>query len=93
MAITYKKPLMTIKVFIHGIDSPVEVADTVTEAKASAAYAEFEKGFKMHLKTAEGETVVPYHAVVKVEKSIAPSEDITKADPYCEEEQSEPIEP
>lgn len=86
MAITYKKPLKTIKVYIHGFeDAPVEVADTVEEAKASMAYAEFEKGFKMHLKTVAGETVVPYHAVSKVEVSTQASEDITKVDPYCAE--------
>lgn len=83
MAITYKKALKTIKVYIHGIDDPVTVADTASKASASAAYAEFEKGYKMHLATASGETVVPYHAIVKVEVSVAAS-DATKEDPYCE---------
>lgn len=86
MAITYKKALKTIRVYIHGFeDAPVTVADTAEEAKASAAYAEFEKGFKMHLQTENGETVVPYHAVSKVEVSTAASDSITKADPYCAE--------
>ena len=94
MAITYKKALKTIKVYIHGFeDAPVEVADTVAEAKASMAYAEFEKGFKMHLDTENGQTVVPYHAVSKVEVSVQASDEITKEDPYCEEESEEPIEP
>lgn len=86
MAITYKKALKTIKVYIHGFeDSPVTVADTVAEAKASNAYAEFEKGFKMHLETESGQTVVPYHAVSKVEVSVAASDEITKSDPFCAE--------
>ncbi len=86
MAITYKKALKTINVYIHGIEDPVTVADTTTASNASAAYAEFEKGFKMHLITGEGqETVVPYHAVVKVEVTTAPSADITRDDPFCAE--------
>lgn len=89
MAMTYKKALKTINVYIHGIDDPVQVSDTVSASNASNAYAEFESGYKMHIKTAEGETVVPYHAVVKIEVSTAPSEDITKVDPYCEEEPGE----
>lgn len=86
MAITYKKALKTINVYIHGIDDPVTVADTATASNASNAYAEFENGYKMHLVTGEGQqTVVPYHAVVKVEVTTAPSADITKNDPYCAE--------
>lgn len=85
MAINYKKSLKTIKVYIHGIDDPVTVADTTTTSDASAALAEFEKGYKMHLVTAEGQTIVPYHAIIKVEVATSASEDITKADPYCEE--------
>lgn len=84
MAITYTKALKTIKVYVHGFeDAPITVADTATEAKASAAYAEFENGYKMHLATENGQTIVPYHAVSKVEVSVATTE-ATKADPYCE---------
>lgn len=86
MAVTYKKALKTIKVYIHGIDDPIQVADTTTASNATNAYAEFENGYKMHLVTGEGQqTVVPYHAVVKVEVTTAPSADITKNDPYCAE--------
>lgn len=85
MAITYKKSLKTIKVYIHGIDDYVEVADTATASDASNALAEFEKGYKMHLVTGSGQTIVPYHAIVKVEVSVSASDNITKADPYCEE--------
>lgn len=83
MAITYKKPLKTIKVYVHGQNSAITVADTVDDPKATNAYAEFEKGFKMHLQTQSGETVVPYHAVEMVEVSVQASDNITKADPYC----------
>lgn len=86
MAITYKKSLKTINVYIHGFeDAPVEVADTATSSAATEAYAEFEKGYKMHLQTEAGQTVVPYHAISKVEVAVAASDNITKADPYCAE--------
>lgn len=93
MAINYKKSLKTIRVYIHGIDDPVTVADTTTTSDASAALAEFEKGYKMHLATQAGQTIVPYHAIIKVEVSTAASEDITKADPYCAETSGETVEP
>lgn len=89
MAITYKKPLKTIKVYIHGQNSAITVADTATDPAATQAYAEFEKGYKMHLKTQNGETVVPYHAVEMIEVSVATSDAITREDPYCTEEASE----
>lgn len=89
MAITYKKPLKTIKVYVRGQNSAIEVADTATEAKATMAYAEFERGFKMHLPTQSGTTVVPYHAVEMIEVSAAASDDITKADPYCADADTE----
>lgn len=86
MAITYKKALKTINVYIHGINDPVTVADTVSAPNASNAYAEFEAGYKMHLVTGEGkQTVVPYHAVIKVEVTTAASENITRNDPFCAE--------
>lgn len=94
MAINYKKSLKTIKVYIHGMDEPIEVADTTSSSDASAALAEFEKGYKMHLAIENGILIVPYHAVIAVEVSTEASEDITKADPYCEEaETAEPSEP
>ena len=89
MAITYKKALKTINVYIHGIDDPVQVADTADSSAASAAYAEFEKGYKMHLETQSGTTVVPYHAIVKVEVSVSASDSITKANPYCGDSEDE----
>lgn len=85
MSITYKKPLKTISVKIHGIDQAVEVSDTVDAALATNALAEFEKGYKMHLKGADSETIVPYHAVEAITVTSALSDAITKADPYCEE--------
>lgn len=86
MAITYKKALKTIQVKVHGIENAIEVADTVDASNASNALAEFEKGYKMHLITANGTVIVPYHAVEAVTVTIAASDTITKADPYCEDE-------
>ena len=83
MAITYKKNLKTISVKIHGITNAVEVADTVSAPNASNALAEFEKGYKMHLVTANGTVIVPYHAVEAVTLTSEASDTITKADPYC----------
>lgn len=83
MAITYKKALKTISVKVHGVTDAYEVADTVSAPKATAALAEFEKGYKMHLQTANGEVIVPYHAVEAVTVTSALSDNITKTDPYC----------
>ena len=86
MAITYKKVLKTIQVKVHGIDDAIEVADTVDAPNATAALAEFEKGYKMHLKGESADVIVPYHAVEAIYVSSAESDEITKADPYCKDE-------
>lgn len=83
MANTYKKPLKTISVKVHGITDAIEVADTVSAPNATAAIAEFEKGYKMHLVTANGTVIVPYHAVEAVTVTSELSDPITKSDPYC----------
>lgn len=98
MATTYKKALKTIVVKTLG-GTTVTVSDTVTEGKASAPLAEFEAYKTMHIQTGVNEvTVIPFHAVDSIVVTSAPSADITKADPYCAEEQSaeepsEPVEP
>lgn len=89
MAITYKKPLKTIKVYVHGQNSAITVADTATSSAGSAALGEFEAGRKMHLEADGKTTVVPYHAVEMVEVSVQASDEITKADPYCKEDEAE----
>lgn len=94
MAITYKKALKTLAIKTLG-GTTVNVADTATEAKASSALAEFEAFKTMHVQTGEGEvTLIPFHAVDSIVVTTAASEDITKADPYCVESQSdEEVEP
>lgn len=89
MAITYKKALKTLAIKTLG-GTTVNVADTVSDPKASNALAEFE-GFKtMHVVTGEGQvTLIPFHAVDSIVVTTAASDDITKADPYCAEEQGE----
>lgn len=86
MANTYKKVLKTIQVKVHGITDAIEVSDTTSAPNATNALAEFEKGYKMHLKGASSETIVPYHAVEAVTVTSALSDSITKADPYCADE-------
>ena len=85
MAITYKKALKSIAVKTLG-GTTVSVADTVTEPKASNALAEFDHFQTMHIRSGENEvTLIPFHAVDSIVVTSTPSEDITKADPYCEE--------
>lgn len=85
MAITYKKALKTIEVKTLG-GTTVTVADTATDPKASNALAEFEAFKTMHIPTGSGEmTLIPFHAVDSIVVTTAASDDITKADPYCEE--------
>ena len=85
MAVKYKKPLKTIQVNVHGINDAIEVADTVSAPNASNALAEFDMGHKMHLVVDGGTVIVPYHAVEAVFVAVEASDEITKADPYCEE--------
>ena len=89
MAITYKKALKSIVITTVG-GNTVSVADTATEPKASNALAEFEAFKTMHIVTGENEkTYIPFHAVVNIVVTVSQSDDITKADPYCEEEGNE----
>lgn len=87
MAITYKKALKSIEVKTLG-GTTVSVADTATETKASAPLAEFEAGRTMHIQTGENEVtlIIPFHAVDSIVVTSSKSDDITKVDPYCEEE-------
>lgn len=85
MAITYKKALKTIVVKTLG-GTTVTVADTAADPKASNALAEFEAFKTMHLVTGANETtLIPFHAVDSIVVTVSASENITKADPYCEE--------
>lgn len=85
MANTYKKQLKTINVLVHGSDTPIEVADTVSAPNASNALAEFENFKTMHLVTDNGIIYVPFHAVVAITVTAELSDPITKEDPYCED--------
>lgn len=93
MAITYKKALKSIVITTVG-GNTVSVADTATEPKASNALAEFEAFKTMHIATGANETtLIPFHAVDHIVVTVSQSDSITKADPYCEEESNEPVEP
>lgn len=88
MAITYKKALKSIAVKTLG-GTTVSVADTATEPKASNALAEFAAFKTMHIATGANETtLIPFHAVDSIVVTVSQSDNITKADPYCEEESS-----
>lgn len=84
MATTYKKPLKTIQVIVHGMeDSPLTIADTAASPKASNALAEFSDYKTMHLPGAgpEGaDVLIPFHAVTAIYVTVAQSDDITRPD-------------
>lgn len=78
--ITYTKALKTITVKTVG-GTEIEVADTATDPKASDALSEFEQFKTMHIRTADGVTLVPFHAVDTIE-IVTSSTEATKGDPY-----------
>ncbi len=79
MATTYKKTLKTIVVKTLG-GATINAADTASDPIASNALSAFDVYKTMHIKTANGETLVPFHAVDNIEVTSAQSEDISKAD-------------
>lgn len=81
MATTYKKVLKTIAVKTVG-GTTVNAADTATEPIASNALYEFENFKTMHIRTEDGMTLVPFHAVDTITVTEAAT-DVTKADAYC----------
>ena len=93
MSVTYKKPLKTIQVKVHGIDEKIEVADTTTATPASNAFSAFERGHKMVLDTENGKVYVPYHSVEAVYVTQTASDEITKSDPYCKESDGSDVDP
>lgn len=80
MAVTYTKTLKTINITLHGVDTPVEVADTADAPVASRALAEFEAFKTMHVPTQTGMTLIPFHAVISIAVTSAQSDDITRPD-------------
>lgn len=82
----YNKKLKTIEVHMMLDGSPVTIADTVDDDKATRALNEFKNYETASMELGGGIGFLPYHAVqyVKVTETDA---EITKADPYyCEEE-------
>lgn len=86
MATTYKKPLKSIVVKTLG-GTTINAADTATDPIASDALRDFEGFGTMHIRTVNGETLVPFHAVDSIEVT-ATSADATRTDAYCVEEES-----
>lgn len=85
MAITYKKALKTAVFTLHD-GSTVTAADTVDSAIGSEAIGMYDKKDVIVVPTNANVTKFDYRQVIKVVITTAQSEDITKADPYCEEE-------
>ena len=85
MATSYKKPLKSIVVKTLG-GTTINAADTATAPIASDALRDFEQFQTMHIKTANGETLVPFHAVDSIVVT-ASTADATRTDAYCVEEE------
>jgi hypothetical protein len=89
MAITYKKPLKTAVFTLHDA-STVTAADTVENPIGTNAINLYKHHGIIIVPGEENETMFDFDQVVKVVVTTAESEEITKADPYCEEESEEP---
>lgn len=88
---TYTKPLKSIVIKTLG-GTTINAADTATDSIASDALSEFARFETMHIRTEDGETLVPFHAVDSITVK-ASSAEVTKADPYGCEEAAKPDEP
>lgn len=86
---TYKKPLVTTTVTVHGVDDPVVFADTVGEdgrvaRDGSNARAQILAYKTIVSSTDDGTIVIPYHAVIMAVVTVEESDDITKPeDAFC----------
>ena len=83
MAINYTKVLKTIAVKTLG-GTTVNASDTATDPIASNALAEFEAFQTMHIKTTDGMTEIPFHAVDSIVVTTT-TQSATRADAYCPE--------
>lgn len=86
MATTYNKALKSIVVKTLG-GTTINAADTATDPIASDALRDFEGFGTMHIRTANGETLVPFHAVDSIVVTVSTTE-LTRSDAYCVEEES-----
>lgn len=86
MATIYNKPLKSIVVKTLG-GTTINAADTASDPIASDALRDFEHFETMHIRTANGETLVPFHAVDNIAVTASTTE-VTRADAYCVEESS-----
>ena len=84
MAITYKKALKTVVFTLHDA-STVTAADTVENAIGSEALGMYDAKGVIVVPGENNITKFDYAQVVKAVITTTASEDITKADPYCEE--------
>lgn len=85
MAIKYTKPLKTAVFTLHD-SSTVTAADTVANPIGTTALDLYKRHRIIIVPGENNETMFDFDQVVKVVVTTAPSEEITKADPYCEEE-------
>lgn len=93
MAVTFTKPLRTIVITTIG-GGEFSVADTVDAAAASNALGQFEAHgtmvFTVTVDEAEAEVQVPFHAVDHITITVETSEEQSRPDPVCKEEEGEP---
>lgn len=88
MATTYTKVLKTIVVKTVG-GTTINAADTATDPIASDALSQFEAFKTMNIRTANGVTLVPFHAVDNIAVTTSTSS-VTRPDPYgCDENADE----
>ena len=74
------KKRLTVAFNLHGVDTPVQVADTADSNAGSAALEQF-KNYKtvvIHQDSPAGDVYIPFHAVVSVAVSI---QTVTEDDP------------
>lgn len=88
MATTYNKALKSIVVKTLG-GTTINAADTATDPIASDALRDFEAFETMHIRTANGVTLVPFHAVDSIVVTVTSTE-LTRTDAYCAEEEETP---
>jgi len=81
MATTFNKSLKSIVIKTLG-GTTINAADTATDPIASDALRDFEGFQTMHIRTANGETLVPFHAVDSIEVTVSQTE-VTREDAYC----------
>ena len=84
------KPFVTVHLYIHGNDTPLDVSDYVDDSGkfvplGTQVLSMLEKHDLVHFKDSEGvETIIPYHAVVAYAVEKASDEYTALEDEFCQ---------